>query len=172
MEKIKDSKRVRRVIKIVLICAIFLYPFLHTFIGIDLGDTGYHLYAFENLYKTPELIGFTAYLTTVIGWAWLKIFPGLGLWGLNLLEVFVEMLMVFVVYKTLKAYLGEIRTLIGLLLAIIASDTYLNIFNYHQFNVLLLVLILCFEFKAITSSLFLSILVCFLQGQPGQAVFI
>ena len=151
MEKIKDSRWVRRVTKIVLICAIFLYPFLHTFIGIDLGDTGYHLYAFENLYKTPELIGFTAYLTTVIGWAWLKIFPGLGLWGLNLLEVFVEMLMVFVVYKTLKAYLGEIRTLIGLLLAIIASDTYLNIFNYHQFNVLLLVLILCFEFKAITA---------------------
>ena len=71
MEKIKDSRRVRRVIKILLICAIFLYPFLHTFIGIDLGDTGYHLYAFENLYKTPELIGFTAYLTTVIGWAWL-----------------------------------------------------------------------------------------------------
>ena len=109
MEKIKDSRRVRRVIKIVLICAIFLYPFLHTFIGIDLGDTGYHLYAFENLYKTPELIGFTAYLTTVIGWAWLKIFPGLGLWGLNLLEVFAEMLMVFVVYKTLKAYLRNER---------------------------------------------------------------
>lgn len=150
MEKIKDTRQIRKIIKLILIIAIFLYPFLHTFIGIDLGDTGYHLYSFENLYETPELIGFTPYFTTVVGWVWLKLFPGLGLWGLNLLEVFVEMVMVIVVYKTFKEYFGEIRTLIGLLLAVIASDTYLNIFNYHQFNVMLLVLILCFQFKAIT----------------------
>ena len=150
MEITKQMEKIRKPIKILLILGIFLYPFIHTFIGIDLGDTGYHLYSFENLYKTPELIGFTAYFTTFIGWLWLHIFPGLGLWGLNVLEVILEMLMAFTVYKVLKSYLGEIRTLTGIFLAVIASDTYLNIFNYHQFNVFLLVLILCFQFLAIT----------------------
>lgn len=149
MEKINCLKKIEKPVKYLIILAIFLYPFIHTFIGIDLGDTGYHLYAFENLFKTPELLGFTAYFTYFVGWAWLQIFPGLGLWGLNLLEVIIEMIMAFVVYKTLKAYLGEVRTLFGIFLAIVASDTYLNIFNYHQFNVLLLVLILCFHFQAI-----------------------
>ena len=148
-EKI-NSPRMRLFVKIVLVAAIFLYPFIHTFIGIDLGDSGYHLFAFEHIYESPEVLGFTSYFTSVVGWAWLKLFPSLGVWGLNLLEVIVEMLMVFAVYKTFKNYFGEIRTLIGLFLAIVASDTYLNIFNYHQFNVLLLVLILCFEFVAIT----------------------
>ena len=150
MEITKQMEKIRKPIKILLILGIFLYPFIHTFIGIDLGDTGYHLYSFENFYKTPELIGFTAYFTTFIGWLWLHIFPGLGLWGLNVLEVILEMFMAFTVYKVLKSYLGEIRTLTGIFLAVIASDTYLNIFNYHQFNVFLLVLILCFQFLAIT----------------------
>ena len=164
-------KKVVKPVKYLIILAIFLYPFIHTFIGIDLGDTGYHLYAYENLFETPELIGFTAYFTNFVGWAWLQIFPGLGLWGLNLLEVIIEMIMAFVVYKTLKAYLGDVRTLFGIFLAIVASDTYLNIFNYHQFNVLLLVLILCFHFQAIIkedirfsiiSGIFFAIVTCLL----------
>ncbi len=149
MGKMNRLKKIEKPVKYLIILAIFLYPFIHSFIGIDLGDTGYHLYAFENLFETPELIGFTAYFTYFVGWAWLHVFPGLGLWGLNLLEVIIEMIMAFTVYKTLKPYLGEIRTLFGIFLAVVASDTYLNIFNYHQFNVLLLVLILCFHFQAI-----------------------
>ena len=106
---IKNNDRNHKIIKYVLIAIIFLYPFLHTFVGIDLGDTGYHLYSYENLYKTPELLGFTPYFTLFVGWLWLRIFPGLGLWGLNVLEVIVEMIMVTVVYQTFKSYLGEIR---------------------------------------------------------------
>lgn len=150
VKRIFDLQKVQKTVKLFLVLAIFLYPFIHTFIGIDLGDTGYHLYAFENLYKTPELIGFTSYFTTFVGWLWLKVFSGLGLWGLNFLEVIVEMCMALAVYKTLKSYLGEIQTLLGILLAVTASDTYLNIFNYHQFNVLFLVFILCCQFLAIT----------------------
>lgn len=164
VKRIFNLQKVQKTVKLFLVLAIFLYPFIHTFIGIDLGDTGYHLYAFENLYKTPELIGFTSYFTTFVGWLWLKVFSGLGLWGLNFLEVIVEMCMALAVYKTLKPYLGEIQTLLGILLAITASDTYLNVFNYHQFNVLFLVFILCCQFLAITKEkIWFSILsgICF-----------
>lgn len=150
MKKRINMQLMQKLAKYFLIICIFLYPFIHSFIGIDLGDTGYHLYAFENLYEAPELIGFTSYFTTFLGWIWLKIFPGLGLWGLNFLEVILEMTMAFAVYKVLSPYLGELQTLAGILCSVMASDTYLNIFNYHQFNVFLLIFILCFQFLAIT----------------------
>ena len=50
--------------------------------------------------------------------------------------------------------MGDLQTLFGILIAIMASDTYLNIFNYHQFNVFFLILILGFEFKAVVEKKF------------------
>lgn len=62
--------------------------------------------------------------------------------------------MAFAVYKVFHKYLGDLQTLFGILIAIMASDTYLNIFNYHQFNVFFLILILGFEFKAVVEKKF------------------
>lgn len=151
MKTVLKNKRLEAAFKWVLIIGIILYPLVHTFLGIDLGDTGYHIYAFQNIYKNPDMIGFTSYFTSVTGWVWLQLFGNLGLWGLNFLEFLIEMLMAFVVYRTFRGYLGEHRTLLGILIAVMASDTYLNVFNYHQYNVMFLVLILCFEFRAIVS---------------------
>ena len=145
----KKNKNLDRLLRYVLIACIFMYPFIHTFIGMDLGDTGYHLFAFENLYTQPEFLSFTSYFTNVIGYLWMKFFGGLGLWGLNLLEVGVEMLIAFIVYKIFAPWIGRKVTLAGILIAVLASDTYLNVFNYHQFNVLLITLIVCMEFKAV-----------------------
>lgn len=150
MSKMNRLSRLETVCKWFLIAAIFLYPFICSFIGIDLGDTGYHLYAFENFFDNPDKISFTSFFTNVTGWAWLQLFGNLGLWGLNLLEVGIEMIMAFVVYKTFHKYLGVCETLLGILIAVAASDTYLNVFNYHQYNVLFLVLILSMQFLAIT----------------------
>lgn len=145
-----NSEKLKKIFKYLLIGCIFLYPFIHTFIGLDLGDTGSHYFGFERLFTQTEFLSFTSYFTSLVGWGWLQIFGGLGLWGLNLLEVIVEMLMAFMVYKVFSPWLGENKTLIGILVAVLASDTYLNVFNYHQFNVLWLVFILCMEFYAIT----------------------
>lgn len=146
----KTDKKIL-ITKIILIACIALYPLITSFYGIDLGDTGIHMYNFENIFENPQFVGFTSYFTSVTGWAWLKLFPGLGLWGLNLLEVFLEIGMAAIVYKTFHTYFGDIETLLGILIAVMASDTYLNVFNYHQYNVFFLILILCFEFKAITT---------------------
>lgn len=145
----ENKPRMGQIFRYILVGCIFLYPFIHTFLGIDLGDTGYHYYAFEKLFTQTEFISFTSYFSNIIGWIWLKLFGDLGLWGLNLLEVLVEMLLSYVVYKTYSPWLGKNNTLIGILVAIFASDTYLNIFNYHQFNVLLITIMLCMEFQAI-----------------------
>lgn len=143
---IKDSVKLQHI----LMAMIFLWPFLNSFFGIDMGDTGLHTFMFQNLYEMPEFISFTSWLTTFVGHLWLTIFPFLGLWGLNLLEVILEMAIVTIVYQTFKKYINKNCLLIGLLIATLASNTYLNVFNYHQFNVLLLVVLMCLQFKAIT----------------------
>lgn len=138
------------IIKIILFACIAAYPLVTSFLGIDLGDTGIHMYTYDNIVSNPKYVGFTAYFTSLTGWAWMKVFPGLGIWGLNLLEVFLELGMVAMVYTTFRKTFGDIQTLIGLLIAVMASDTYINVFNYHQYNVFFLIFILCFVYKAIT----------------------
>lgn len=151
---LSKKDKAEKIAKILLIAGIFLYPFITSFFGIDLGDTGIHMFNYENIYSNPDKVGFTCYLTNVLAWGWLHLFGGLGIWGLNLLEVIIEMVMAYTVYRTFHKYLGDLQTLLGILIAIMASDTYLNIFNYHQFNVFFLILILCFEFRAVVEKKF------------------
>ena len=144
-EKICDP----RFIKKFLIAMIILYPLAGAFLGLDLGDTGYHLYAYENLAAHPDQINYTTYLSSVIGYLWGSVAGGLGLLGYNLLEVFLEWGTAALVYFTLRKLMGENVCLAGCLFSIIAMDTYLNVFNYHQLNACLLTLILCMEYQAI-----------------------
>ena len=79
-----DCDKYKKIVKIFLMFCIGFYPFMTSFYGIDLGDTGIHMFNYENIFSNPELIGFTSYFTSVTGWMWLNVFPGLGIWGLNL----------------------------------------------------------------------------------------
>ena len=174
-----DYVKGEKVIKILLMSGIVLYPLLTSFFGIDLGDTGIHMFNYENIFSNPEKVGFTSYFTSVIGNLWLMLFGNLGIWGLNLLEVIMEIAMATVVYKAFGKNLGEVQTLFGIFIAVLASDTYLNVFNYHQFNVFLLILILICQYKAITedkrlfslfAGVFFTIVVCSRMGSVTAIV--
>lgn len=143
-----------KILKCVFICLIIIYPLVGAFLGLDLGDTGYHLFAFENLIDNPEKINYTTFFTTVIGFLWNEVFGWMGLIAFNLLEVILEWSLVFIVYKTFKDTLGELCILAGSFLSIMAADTYLNIFNYHQFNAFLLTAIICLQYRAIIETNF------------------
>ena len=146
-QRFQASKR--DVWKYILIVAIVLYPLIGIFFGLDLGDTGYHLFAYTNLMTHPDKVNYTTFFSTAIGAAWNALFGWMGLVGFNLLEVFLEWGLVAIVYHTFRDELGEKTTLLGCLIAIMAMDTYLNIFNYHQLNAFLLTVIFCIEYKAI-----------------------
>lgn len=136
--RIKGLHFKRQWAKGLLLALIVLYPLAGAFLGLDLGDTGYHLYAYENLTKFPDKINYTVYFSAVIGWAWGKLFGWLGLLGYNLLEVLLEWGVSLMTYRVLRKELGELTTLAGILFSVICADTYLNIFNYHQLNAFLL----------------------------------
>ena len=140
----------KNAIKLFLWFLIVMYPFVNAFLGVDLGDTGIHYYGYEHLFSDPKNLSFTAYFTMALGWACTKIFPALGLLALNLVEVLIEVGLAVISYRLLKPHLGELTTLIGLLISVLAMDTYLNLFNHHQFNVFLIVVIMAFELNAIT----------------------
>ncbi|MBE5889762.1 MAG: glycosyltransferase family 39 protein [Lachnospiraceae bacterium] len=148
--KKKNKKEI--IILTILWLVLIFYTLIGTFFGVDLGDTGYHVYAYERLYTQSNYLSFTAYFTYIIGHIWVSIFGSLGLWGLNLLEALFEIIIAIFVYKIISKKLGKIQTLVGLVIAIGAFDTYLNVFNYHQFNVFLLLIIMLSEYKAITEN--------------------
>lgn len=152
MECIRERKNIKKNVVIALWLMIFLYPLVNSFLGIDLGDTGIHYMNFKYMFSKPEIVGYSSFLTSLVGWAWLQIFGGLGVWGLNLLEVFVEWGLAILSYNFLKNYMKKIPLLLGILIASIATGCYLNVFNYHQFSVLLIAGMLYLVFNAVTKN--------------------
>lgn len=136
--------------KLFLIFLIAAYPLAGAFFGLDLGDTGYHLYAYTHFMSHPDKINYTTFLSTAIAWGWGRLFDRYGLIAYNLLEVLLEWGLSFMTYRMTRKALGEVTSLTGILLAVISADCYLNIFNYHQVNVFLLVLILYLQILAVT----------------------
>ncbi len=131
--KLKDGTTTNKIIKYTLFAMIFLYPLISSFLGVDMGDTGMHYFFFENLFKYPDRIGFTTYLTSLVGRTWMQFFGFLGLWAPNLLEVVMEWIMSVLVYANFKNHFGKITTLIGILLASLYTGCYINIFNFGNY---------------------------------------
>ncbi len=147
----KRDTKLESYISITLWIFILIYPLANSFLGMDLGDTGIHYMNFKYLFSKPEIVGYSSFFTSLVGWGWIQIFGNLGVWGLNLLEVFVEWGLAVISYKMLCPYFNKMYTLVGILAAILASGCYLNVFNYHQFSVLLIACMLYSIFLANTS---------------------
>ena len=145
-----ENKRRIFTVKNILIALIVLYPLCGAFFGLDLGDTGYHLYAYTHFFSHPEKINYTTFFSSAIGSVWNLCFGRFGLIAFNFLEVFLEWGASFIAWRTLRKELGDVPVLIGCLFAVISADTYLNIFNYHQLNAFLLLAILSLELAAMT----------------------
>ena len=147
MRQIKREKIIDISVKVLCFIAIVVWPVYNSFLGLDLVDTGYYLYQ----YDTPLSVygTYTTYLATLIGAVWLKAFPGLGLWGLNVLEILLEWLTCLVVYRTFKERFGSKTTVCGIAITMCGISTYVNIFNYHQLNMALCCMMLCFMYQAL-----------------------
>lgn len=139
------TKKRENIIIMIIVDIIILWPLLNSFFGVDMVDTGYYLYQYEN--PMDPNIPYTYYLAVILGAAWNKIFGYFGLWGLNILEVFIEYLLCYITYRILSPLFGKINTLAGILICMLAISTYVNIFNYHQFNMFFCTLLTLFMLK-------------------------
>ena len=113
----------------------------HSFLGIDMVDTGYYYYQY--LHPRADNVSYSTYLATLIGGLWIRVFPKLGLWGLNILELILEYILCVVVYKTFKDTFRKSSIIIALVFCMLAISTYVNVFNYHQLSMFLCTTMLC-----------------------------
>lgn len=134
IEKFKSNK-------LIVICTLFtvVYPLIWSFLGLDTSDTGAYLYWYEN--PSSEYISLLTYFSVIVGSIWVKLFPNLGLWGLNLLEVFVVWTTAYFTFKLLSEVLGKKIVMIGIVFSVVLTTTYIRIFNFHQLNMLLQVIL-------------------------------
>ena len=126
-----------RIARHLLIVILFLRPLISSFFGADIGDTGLHYTNFKYLYSRPDIVGYSSLLSSIVGNLWLRFFGWLGIWGLNFLEVIVEWLTSLLVYRWMTRRYDKNVVLSGMVIASVLGGTYLNVFNYHQFSVLL-----------------------------------
>ncbi len=120
---------------------VLAWTICHSFYGVDLVDTGYYYYQY--LHPRSANVSYSTYLGTLIGGIWVRIFPGLGLWGLNLLELLQEYAVCVIVYITFRNTFRKQSVILGIVFCMMAISTYVNIFNYHQLNMFLCTSMMC-----------------------------
>ena len=116
---------------VITLIGIFFYQSLNLFWGFELADSGFHLTAFENVFDAPDSVSynFSYYLTNVIGGAFMKFFPGLGVLGFRVVGVLFINISLTLIFLCLKNELPVIHILIGAALVVLC-----NVPSQHSFN--------------------------------------
>lgn len=141
MTNMRLRKRTDLIVCIVGIALILIWTVIHSFLGIDLVDTGYYYYQY--LYPRADNVSYSTYLGTLVGGVWIRIFPSLGLWGLNLLELLLEYVLCGIVFLTFRKTFRVKSIMIAVTMCMLTISTYVNIFNYHQLGMFLCTSMLC-----------------------------
>jgi len=141
------SRPGKRWLYVAVLVFLFLWTFGHSFLGIDLVDTGYYFYQY--LHPRAGNISYSGYLATLIGAVWLRVFHPLGLWGLNLLELLLEYSLCGIVFLTFRKTFRAGSLLAALVFCMLAISTYVNVFNYHQLSMFFCTSMLCAMFTGL-----------------------
>ncbi len=88
----------------VFLGVIFLYHVALIFQGIDLLDEGFHVTFYQRILNDPTSVqyGFFYWFSGIIGGFFLKLAPGLGLWGLRLAGAMVSLATIFISYRMVR----------------------------------------------------------------------
>lgn len=152
----------------ICIFLIILWPLVGSFFGVDMADTGSYLYNYQHPFS--ETVSLFTFLATIIGAIWYRITFILGIWGLNFLEVLLEWGCCYFTYKLLIKDINRNIVLLGILISLMLCDTYINIYNFHQLNMFLMIVSIYYLYDGLTSNKSLSL---FISGAAvATAVFV
>ena len=89
---------------------------------------------------------------------------------MNLLEVLIEWASCYFVYKLLKEEIRKEILLFGITLSLLICDTYINVYNFHQLNMLLMIMAIYFLYKGLINN---KLFYCCISGiLVGISVFV
>lgn len=162
------KKKLKVNLNLIFLLIIIGWPLIHSFFGIDMADTGLYLYNYQHPFS--ETVSLMTFLATIIGYLWYSITSFLGLWGLNLLEILIEWASCYFVYKLLKEEIRKEILLFGITLSLLICDTYINVYNFHQLNMLLMIMAIYFLYKGLINN---KLFYCCISGiLVGISVFV
>lgn len=153
----KNDQWSSKKINIIIAGLIILWPLVWSFLGIDMADTGSYMYYYSN--PDSGSVSLLTYFSTLIGSLWYQLYPSMGLWWMQFLEVLLVWITSYTVYRTIRNDVGKTIALTGILLSVILSTTYIKIFNFHQFNMLVSVLVSCALYKGLVRNSSVMILI-------------
>jgi hypothetical protein len=127
---------------------LFAYQLLFIFQGVDLSDEGFYATFYQQIYSEPatQEYNFMFWLSGIIGGAFVKLFPFLGLWGIRFAGVLVTTSTIIVTYNLLKRYLNPGYLKLGLILVVLFINNNLKQIHYNDLSALFNVLTVYFLF--------------------------
>ena len=108
--------------------------------GIDLTDEGFWASFYQSIFVSPSSVkyGFMYWLTGVVGGAWLKAFPSLGVLGLRLLSVGCQTITMALAWYVLRPFVRHASLGWGFLAGVVLIHNNILSFYANPFSALLL----------------------------------
>ncbi len=122
---------------------LVVYQIAFIFQGVDVGDSGSYANFYQLIFKSPDSVqySFMFWLSGVFGALYMKLFPGLGIWGLRLLGVLVSTSTLLIAYQLLKKYLNKGHLQLSLLILVLFINNNPKEFYYNNFSSLIYLLV-------------------------------
>jgi hypothetical protein len=135
---------------------IILYPIFFIFQeGADLTDVGFLAMYYQNFFdylNVGKPISTETILSTVIGAGWLKVFPYLGVLGLQFCNLFFIYFTLWIIYKSLiKVTQNRLIVLFGILCGLTFGIRWLLFLTYDYISYFFLILTSYFLIKGLNS---------------------
>src|SRR5450755_3475503 len=127
---------------------------LFIFQGLDFADSGFDAEFYTRIFRDPSSVqyNFMFWFTGVIGGAWLKLLPGMGLLGLRFAGVLFTTITFWITYDLLKRYLHTGPLRLSLLLIILFLSTSIKELNYDDVSALFFMCAAALLFSGLTKN--------------------
>jgi hypothetical protein len=133
---------------VLIICIQVIFIFQ----GLDFADSGFDADFYSRIFSDPATVqyNFMYWFTGILGGAWLKLFPGMGLLGLRIAGVLFTSATFWITYEILKKYLHTGSLRLSLVLIILFLATSIKELNYDDVTALFFICAAWYLFSGLT----------------------
>jgi len=131
---------------IIAVQVIFIFQ------GLDFADSGFDADFYSRIFTDPSTVqyNFMYWFTGILGGAWLKLFPGLGLLGLRVAGVLFTSATFWITYEILKKYLHTGPLRLSMFLIVLFLTTSIKELNYDDVTAFFFMCAAWYLFRGLT----------------------
>lgn len=138
-----------KIVKIVLIISILIWPIFFLGKGIDFTDTGYIAAKYQYFFQDPSSIsGARTFVSDFLGAIIFSLVPFAQMMVLSIAYWLAYVAIAWLIYDMFKDFVPQILLLVGILGCSLLTRVLVVIINYNTFSILLLCVALWFLYRA------------------------